>query len=814
MPRWALLLVLFSAAACTRRPSSQEAYTEAWSAFQEGRLAHAQEVVSAALERSGSKSPDEARVRLELLHSEILLGRRRTGEASQILNQLPDPGDPGLHLRWLVDRADALSKTGHASQSAALLDEADRIAGADPDSTFKALMLRGALLAREDHFDRAEELLEDTAARASRLGHGFYQAAALLNLSFSKLRRGRYDESIEYSRQALETAQQAHASQIEALANNNLGIAYGVLRDLDRAEQYQTTAIQQLREIGDLGNLEDALGELGNTHLLGHQASRAVKDFEEAVEIAKRIGAVPDAARWAGQLALAFIEQQNWDQAESWNRQAQALYGKLGDAYLKLNEAAIATGRGRREEAVRLYRELISESSKIPYLEWNAHVRLASLFANEKQFDEANAEYERGLTVIEQVRSSLIKDDSRLTYYNLQIQFFKDYVDLLVTEQREQRALKVAEYSRARVLAEKLGLQPGTIEEVRPASFQQYARRSGNVILSFWLAPRRSFVWVIKPNEIVMKELPGENQIGDLIRTYRKLIEDLRDPVEARLTQGERLTETLLGPIRGSLNGVERVVVVADGALHALNLETLPAGRAGRYWIEDVEVSVAPSLSVLADAPPENSSAPIKVRPSLLLIGAPESAAAEYPELPAARAEIEEIHSRFASREQVVHTGRDATPRAFLDSMPGRFSMIHFAAHAETNPERPLESAVILSRSGDSYKLYARDIAGLRLSADLVTISACRSAGARAYGGEGLVGFAWAFLLAGARSVIAGLWEVSDSSSSKLMDKLYEGVSSGMTPATSLRAAKLSFLHSKGSSRKPFYWAPYQTYIR
>ena len=141
--------------------------------------------------------------------------------------------------------------------------------------------------------------------------------------------------------------------------------------------------------------------------------------------------------------------------------------------------------------------------------------------------------------------------------------------------------------------------------------------------------------------------------------------------------------------------------------------------------------------------------------------------------------------------------------------------MIHFAAHAETNLARPLESAVILSRSGsESYKLYARDIAGLQLAADLVTISACRSAGARTYGGEGLVGFTWAFLLAGARSVIAGLWEVSDTSSSKLMDKVYEGVSSGMTPAAALRQAKLSFLHSTGSTRKPFYWAPYQTYIR
>jgi CHAT domain-containing protein len=138
--------------------------------------------------------------------------------------------------------------------------------------------------------------------------------------------------------------------------------------------------------------------------------------------------------------------------------------------------------------------------------------------------------------------------------------------------------------------------------------------------------------------------------------------------------------------------------------------------------------------------------------------------------------------------------------------------MIHFAAPPRQLAES-LESAIILSKNGDRFKLYARDITGLKLSADLVTISACRSAGARAYGGEGLVGFAWAFLQAGALSVIAGLWDVGDESSSQLMGKLYQALASGMKPAAALRHAKLAMLHS-GPYRKPFYWGPYQTYIR
>ena len=88
-------------------------------------------------------------------------------------------------------------------------------------------------------------------------------------------------------------------------------------------------------------------------------------------------------------------------------------------------------------------------------------------------------------------------------------------------------------------------------------------------------------------------------------------------------------------------------------------------------------------------------------------------------------------------------------PLSFRGVAPERFSVIHFTSHAVANTESPLDSAVILSGPDQAYKLYARDVAALPLKADLVTVSACRSAGERAYAGEGLVGFAWAFLRAG-----------------------------------------------------------------
>jgi CHAT domain-containing protein len=147
-----------------------------------------------------------------------------------------------------------------------------------------------------------------------------------------------------------------------------------------------------------------------------------------------------------------------------------------------------------------------------------------------------------------------------------------------------------------------------------------------------------------------------------------------------------------------------------------------------------------------------------------------------------------------------------------LKSESAGFSYIHFVAHGTASRTSPLDSAVILSKQGDDYKLYARDIIQHPLHADLVTISACHGEGVRSYSGEGLVGLSWAFLRAGAHGVIAALWEVNDNSTPQLMDHLYSEIGKGTPPDAALRDAKLALLHSGGVYRRPFYWAPFELY--
>jgi CHAT domain-containing protein len=194
-------------------------------------------------------------------------------------------------------------------------------------------------------------------------------------------------------------------------------------------------------------------------------------------------------------------------------------------------------------------------------------------------------------------------------------------------------------------------------------------------------------------------------------------------------------------------------------------------------------------------------------------MGNPITQGTGYPDLPEAAAEIANIQRQFPATDSNVLTGAQAVVESYFAAKPAKYSTIHFATHVDANAKSPLDSAIILSPQASGFRLYARDVAGTPLNADLVTISACRSAGARTLSGEGLVGFAWAFFQAHARNVVTSLWDVSDQSTAQLMEKFYSGVTAHHAYARALRDAKLQMLHNSNYKR-PYYWAPFQLYSR
>jgi CHAT domain-containing protein len=333
------------------------------------------------------------------------------------------------------------------------------------------------------------------------------------------------------------------------------------------------------------------------------------------------------------------------------------------------------------------------------------------------------------------------------------------------------------------------------------------AAASRTVLMSYWLGPSRSYAWAVNGQAISLHMLPAAAEIEALVRQYQETIHSaLADPL-APAGAGDKLRQLLIEPVLGSVRPGTAVVIGPDGALHGLNFETLPApGTPRRYLIHDVEVQIAPSLALLGRP---REALPAR---SLLVVGNPTPHNPDFPALRYASAEMSSIVRHFGGDASRMYQGDGASPREFRDARPDQFSFVHFTAHATANRESPLDSAVILSGPDDGYKLYARDVADMPLRAELVTVSACRSAGERVYAGEGLVGFAWAFLRAGARRVVAGLWDVDDRSTADLMDVMYERLAAGDAPPQALRAAKLALMTRGGVTAKPYYWGPFQVF--
>jgi CHAT domain-containing protein len=792
---------------CSEAGRASQAYDHARAAYIRGDLAEAAREAG-DLAKRWEKSPDSPwHWKFRLLAAEILTAQSRYGDVQTLLAQGPPrrPELEQLYARYLIDRA-ALEITGRGNAAESIRE--GRQVAREPELLIRLDLVDGALaLNRRDHA-KAEQLFRAALDRSSNAGDQYLEALALNNLSVTSKRLNRYEASIDYALRAIAAAEKAKSRRTVALAEGNLGTAYAYLGQLDSAIEYEKRAVATNESIGAKSLVMTYLGELGLTYYRAERTADAIAQYRRAYDLANELKSTRDAERFAENLALALIKTQRWDEAAQWNDTAWTLASQTGAKaslpYLTRNRANIAWGRGEVEEAERQCRELLKTHAEQPSITWDTHALLGQIHAAAKRNPEANRDFEAALSTIESTRSDLLDPNFRITLLSRLITFYRDYVDVLVAQDDNLRALRVVDSSRARVLAERLGqnVRPAKIGDA--AALRRFARESKLSIVSFWVTPRRSYAWLVDAAGVRRFALPDGAEIEKLVTNYRKVVEhSVVDPLPS--AEGRALWDQVLAPIAAEIPKDGRVVVIPDGPLHRLNLETVAAATpAPHYWIEDVEVTVAPSIAILMAK--AGAGTP---QGGVLAIGAPDYRGSTYQDLPAAKSEIELVRSRFP--KAVVKVGADATPAAYRASTPAQFGVIHFAAHAEANEEKPLESAVVLSQSAEGNRLRARDVIGIPIRAELVTLSACRSAGARTYAGEGLMGFAWAFLQAGARSVVAGLWEVNDDASGALMAKFYEGVAAKRGTACALRDAKLGMLR-EGKWKRAFYWGAFQVY--
>jgi hypothetical protein len=162
--------------------------------------------------------------------------------------------------------------------------------------------------------------------------------------------------------------------------------------------------------------------------------------------------------------------------------------------------------------------------------------------------------------------------------------------------------------------------------------------------------------------------------------------------------------------------------------------------------------------------------------------------------LPGTRREVAALAALLPKRKAEVLLGSDASEQR-LDELAaagrlGQYRLLHFATHGQIDPASAARSALVLA--GDRLpdpaervkqgkkpytgRLTVEAVRGWQLDADLVTLSACETGLGKHGPGEGFLGFAQAFVQAGARSVVLSLWQVDDAATALLMTRFYENL--------------------------------------
>lgn len=401
------------------------------------------------------------------------------------------------------------------------------------------------------------------------------------------------------------------------------------------------------------------------------------------------------------------------------------------------------------------------------------------------RYEEAARDMLEAARIGDAVRGRLIPEDEwKRMFSDDRQQMVHDAIAVLWRAGKRAEAWQVAEQARARAFLDLMASKDTQTARyaatpLTPPELTAFAVRSGETVISYWAHPEAVYVWLTNPrgeSESARVPIPRQ-QLSALVERARSF------RYKPDLEAWRQLHRILIRPISGKLprEGSRMVSLLPHGPLLHVPFAAL-LGPTGRYLIEDYTLRSAPAAGILAH---ESGKAQVG---RFVLVGAPRNTG--LPPLPGAKLEVERV-ATFAPAGYRVFTGSQAqADRVRLEASGAR--VLHFATHAIEDAAQPFQSFLALS---GSERLTAQTIYDLRLGADLVMLTACRSGSGRV-SADGLLGFTRAFLYAGAASVIAPLWDIPDDPTVRLVEEFYRLYKHGISKAHALRGAQIKLLNA------------------
>ncbi|MEO1449491.1 MAG: CHAT domain-containing protein, partial [Bacteroidota bacterium] len=378
-----------------------------------------------------------------------------------------------------------------------------------------------------------------------------------------------------------------------------------------------------------------------------------------------------------------------------------------------------------------------------------------------------------------------------------------------------------------------------------PKDIQQKLLKPESLLLEFVWGEENITVLGLTRDSISGYVIPLDSSLREELQNYRSLVKDslglfggrsrdkqLDSVMVAYCKTGYALYQQLLAPALTHFPRANHLIIIPDGLLSYLPFDALLTQkvhpkearyRSLPYLIRKYTIQYEyaagllkrsnqklPGKGLLAMAPafrPDKSEkqVAVRVKDSARFHRSFRELGMTVSPLTYNIPEVEGIHGQIKGS---MFTRDAASKTRFLQVAP-QYRILHLATHAfasETDPD--YSHLLFASHDSSSYEqLYAYELYGLNLGADLAVLSACQTGFGRLQRGEGIMSLSRAFKYAGCPNIVTSLWQAEDYSTQLLMKLFYGHLKSGMGKAEALRQAKLDFLdQAPAGTQHPFFW--------
>jgi len=699
----------------------------------------------------------------------------------------------------------------------------------------------GVLAWQKSQLDRAELYLSKALEIQGKTSETSAKYATTLhNLGLLVLSRGDMDKAQTIFRQTQAIYEkEAPGSVWHADLLNNLGAIASKRENWAEARDHFEMVVAINRELapGSL-SLADALGNLASVYEIMGQGQQAEKHYLLALEIYER--KAPEGIMHGNALSnLAILTSARGDleKALALSEHAYSLIKSLSDSDQSGNQFSIL------ESGYRTHIYLLAEAGRTAEaFNISEEFRALSMLRQLGQRDILQNLFPEAQKALKEIGARCDALQNKLW----------ETVDAEEKE-RLHRSLLEFRVQAEQIKREILSRSPHLVEYGHP--FDKLSAwetmEPGSLVLSYLVQHDGVLVFAMSREDgLAVETLPMlKATLEEKIKLFQAVD---AEPGTSRIRQvhqnlGEQLFQILLTPFYERVARSERLILIPDGPLWHLPFAALGERSGDRFrylieWKPMVTVASATLYDYLKKREPRDH-----VR--IAVFGAP-----NYPDeghrpsfgpktqdpgrsvkrfrpLPGTAKEVARIASLF--RDTTTFLGAKATEANFKE-LGNDYAWIHVGGHAlyDVGPNHA-RTGIYFSmpqtfvEGEDNGILQYREIFDLNLDADLLVLSACRTALGKDVGGQGLLGIARAFQYAGVRNIVASLWDVDDRATAQLMSHYYGFLREGNPPAQALRRAQIEMIRAEpeggfwagvkqrlGFGKKDYsshlYWAPFQ----